>query len=97
MSTNIPSPRLSKCIIQNFSDAVKRRSGEQFYRLIKNKEYISNIPYSYCFYISKKPIAASPLRRNFSPWSRRPIYNITQICDYQSGAFAYVYGDGECK
>ena len=79
MSTNIPSQRLRKCIIQNFSDAVKRRSGELFYRLIKNKEYISNIPYSYFFYISKKPFAASPLRRNFSPWSRRPIYNVTQI------------------
>ena len=60
MFANIPSPRLSKCIIQNFSDAVKRRSGELFYRLIKNKEYISNIPYSY-FFISLRN--HSPLRR----------------------------------
>ena len=60
-------PFLHRCNSLKSSDAVKRRSGDQFYRLIKNKEYISNIPYFYFYNISKKPIAASPHRRNFSP------------------------------
>ena len=60
MFANILSQRLRKCTVRKSSDAVKRRSGEQFNRLIKNKEYISNIPYSY-FFISLRN--RSPLRR----------------------------------